>query len=190
MNKRIYLDPTPEIRRIGKIACGYKGNKFQLVIGSYPSRLDSYWDGGSRDYYSFVRYDSGKAMALGSNHPIFEANKPRELKELPIGCLLVKHTIFCGKDLGITIYSNTEDINNRLLPENPTDITENEKTVLEHTYGYKNSYAGKKHNRFRLARQKTGITRESWLTAKETLIEKKLLTKAGAITNKGRNAIA
>lgn len=53
----------------------------------------------------------------------------------------------------------------------------------------KASYNGFGDYRFREARRARGITREHWDEAKACLIAKKLLTKAGAITPEGRNAV-
>ena len=45
--------PDETIRKIVQAAFpDYSGKKFKLST-SIPSRLDSYWDGGSRDYYAF-----------------------------------------------------------------------------------------------------------------------------------------
>ena len=60
----------------------YRGKKFKLSA-SIPSRLDSYWDGGSRNYYAFYNLDQGKAFNVHSNHPIFEGNQPNHLERLP-----------------------------------------------------------------------------------------------------------
>lgn len=68
--------------------------------------------------------------------------------------------------------------------------TEDERTVLLYTRRYKGSYGRNRDIRFSYANRETGITRERWEAAKASCIERKLLTKAGAITPAGRNAIA
>lgn len=90
-------------------AIGYNGQKISYTLNEAPNELNSYWDGGSKDSYTFFNLDTLKAFQLPSNHPFFEADKPRTLNGLPPRVLLIKHTIFCGKDLGLTIYSNSED---------------------------------------------------------------------------------
>jgi len=70
------------------------------------------------------------------------------------------------------------------------ELTREEKIVLATTRAYKNTYGGESNIRFREAHHETGISAENWEAAKKHLISRKLLTKAGAITNEGRNAIS
>jgi len=92
----------------------HKGRKFYLST-SIPKSLDSYWDGGSRDFYGFYDLQTGKTLNVGSNHPFYEKDKPRQLSYLPSGAVLVKRSCFCGKWLSVTFYVNESDII-RLLP--------------------------------------------------------------------------
>lgn len=164
----------------------YRGRKFKLST-DIPTRIDSYWSGGSKSSFSFYELSTGKVLDVASNHPFFEAGNPRELDGLPPGIILVKHSIFCGKDMGITVYANSGDLTPMLPPK--AELTPHEKTVLEYTRSLKSSYAGIKNYRFVEAKRSTGIKLEEWEAAKATLIEKKLLNKRGAITPAGRNAI-
>jgi len=165
----------------------YKGRKIRIST-DIPTRLDSYWDGGSRDYYAFCSLDEKKAFSVSSNHPFYESENPTVLKRLPERILLVRHAIFCGQDLGITIFANASDMT-KFLPENENNLSEDEKTVLEFTSGLKSSYAGISNYRFKEAKECRGITLERWDAAKASLIQKKLLNKAGAINPDGRNAL-
>jgi len=165
----------------------YRGKKVKLS-SNIPKNLDSFWDGGSRNYYAFYSLVDGKVLTVQSNHPFFESDNPRVLKNLPFGLLLVEHTIYCGKDLGITIYVNADDMSKFYLPAS-TELTRNEKIVLIATKTLKNSYAGISNYRFRKANYLTKISAKNWNTAKNSLIEKKFLAKNGAITPRGRNAI-
>jgi hypothetical protein len=175
---------------IGKIVRatfpGYKGKKFKLST-DVPGRLDSYWDGGSRDYYAFYELSTGKQFSVSSNHPFFESHNPRKLDSLPNGIVLVKHSIFCGKDVGITIYVNPEQLTPLLPPKQ--EVSEHERIVLKYTSGLKSSYNGISNYRFYAAHRGEGISLNDWDTAKQSLIQKKLLNKAGAITAAGRNAL-
>lgn len=164
----------------------YKGRKFRLST-NIPSRIDSYWSGGSRDSFVFYELNSGQVLDVHSNHPIFEAGRPRDLESLPAGVVLVKRSIFCGKDMGIVIYANINDLT-PMIPAK-VELSENEKIVLQHTKSLKSSYAGIKNYRFHEAHRKTKITIEEWDEAKQSLINRKLLNRAGAITASGRNAI-
>jgi len=178
--------PDKMIRKIVKATFPqYKGRKFKLST-EIPSQLNSYWNGGSIDSYVFYELNTEKILNVGSNHPIFETRNPRDIKKIPIGIVIVKHSICCGKDAGITIYANNIDVVPMLLPV--INLTPEEKIVLEYTRYYKSSYAGIKNYRFHKAKI-TGISLEEWENAKASLIEKKMLNKRGAITSTGKNAI-
>ncbi len=92
-----------------------------------------------------------------------------------------------GKDHGITIYVNPENISKMLPPAEETPWEE--KVVLSATRSLKSSYGGIKDYRFYEASRETGITKPEWDKAKESLINKGMLNKSGAITDKGRNVI-
>lgn len=182
----VYIDkPDDTIKKIvGATFPEYKGRKFK-ISSNIPKRLDSYWSGGSRDYYAFYELSTDKAFLIASNHPAFEKYNQRDLDELPPGIVLVNHRISCGRDVGITIFANPVDIT-PLLPSH-TEVTDNEKIVLRYTVWLKPSYNGIKNYRFYEANRITGISLSDWEIAKQSLIEKKLLNKAGAITAAGRN---
>ncbi len=165
----------------------YNGKKFKIST-AVPHRLDSYWSGGSRDYFAFYCLPTTNIATVESNHPTFESDKPCKLDELPRGMLLVKHCYFCGKDMGITVYANKEDLTG-MLPKS-TPVTDNERIVLSYTSKYKSTYGGVKNLRFVEANRSTGVTEEDWNNAKASLIASKHLQKNGAITPKGRNAIS
>ena len=66
-------------------------------------------------------------------------------------------------------------------------FTADERTVLIATKSLKSSYGGVSNFRFHEANRSTGITLDRYNTAKSTLIGKKLLNAAGAVTIEGRN---
>ena len=166
----------------------YHGRKVQLSFNP-PKRLDSYWSGGSKTSYTFYHLDTKKVYAVETNHPFFEARMPRNLEDglLP-RLLLIAHVIFCGKDMGITIYANVKDLA-PILPETP-ELTDNECTVLKYTSRYKNSYAGRTNIRWQRAHEETKISRQVWQETQAGLRCRKLLAGSGAITAKGRNTLA
>jgi len=161
---------------------GYRGRKIALST-DVPKRLSSYWDGGSRDSFAFVELATGKAASVHSNHPFFEKGQPSELEALPAGFVLVMHSICCGKDCGITIYANADQIM-PLLPAATSELSADEKRVLYYTRSLKSSYAGISNYR----QHESGLSVEVWNAAKDSLISKGLLNKAGAITSSGKNA--
>lgn len=165
----------------------YTGKKVKIST-DIPSRIESYWDGGSRNYYVFYSIDSKKVQAVGQNHPMFNADKPNKLERLPERFLLVEECIFCGKNHGITIYANPSDLA-PMIEYKADELTDAERIVLSFTGHYKASYGGVPNIRYREAYRVHKIAPESWEGAKTDLIRKGMLDKRGAITMKGRNAI-
>jgi hypothetical protein len=162
----------------------YSGRTVRLKTLTLPMSVRSYWGGGSRDYYAFVRLGDKKTAAVHSNHPAFEPSQPSEVTSLPPGVVIVEHSIFCGKDHGITIYARPEDLNPALLAAPMPELSDDEKNCLDKTCGLKNSYGGESNIRFK----RSGMTLERWEAAKASLLAKGFINKAGAATNEGRNA--
>ena len=186
--KTIHLEHTDETANIGRKAFpGYTGRKFRVRVSDIPIDTRSYWGDGSRDYFVFVSLADSRASMPVPAQSAFDKRIPgAESVTIPEGFACVEHSIFCGKDMGLTIHINPANAAN-LLPA-PSEITDDEKTVLEYTATFKNSYGGRSNIRFIEARQDKGITTENWETAKASLIEKKMLKKNGSITPAGRNA--
>jgi hypothetical protein len=181
-----YVDKPDDIMKLIAQRIGYTGKKFKLST-DIPKTLNSYWDGGSREYYYFFDLKDGKMLTMPANHPMFD-KVPNKLDHLPKGVILVNNTIFCGKELGLTFYVNQEDLAPLLPnPESTEELTQFDKIVLAATRGLKSSYAGIPDYRFSEAAKETGITKDEWQKAKENMINKGYLNKAGAITPKGRN---
>jgi hypothetical protein len=87
----------------------YKGKKFMLRK-SEKYYMNNYWDGGTRDYVmgimiqdgimkSFVPDNSTSNPFKGASHADFE---------IPLNVIMVEHSIFCGKDVGISLIVHPE----------------------------------------------------------------------------------
>jgi hypothetical protein len=97
----------PEVKAIIRATFpAYRGRRinFSPDIPSYE--LDSYWFEGSRDYWAFYQPSTKKTWHLAGNHPWYERHNPRPVCDaMPQDVCLVRHTICCGQDCGITIYA-------------------------------------------------------------------------------------
>jgi hypothetical protein len=185
--------PTDNMKLVLKTTFpSYTGRKIKIVVDDFPTRIDSYWDGGSKTTYSFFDISSKRIYNVGSNHPMFERDKPRTMSRPLLGVILVAHSIFMGKDTGITFYVMQEDyewLAGSPQLEDPKELTDNQKIVLHYTKSLKSSYAGVKNYRFSEANRDRGIKLNDWNEAKDWLIKNGYLNAAGAITTKGRNVI-
>ncbi len=179
---------TKEVVEVAlKLFPSYSGRKFEVRVFQGPQRLDSCWSGGSRDYWALINLATGKMGFVPENGTPF-TDQIGELQSLPLNCVLGCHTIFCGKDLGITLYVHPDNIKCYQIEALDT-LTREEKIVLVATRCLKSSYAGISNYRFHEAHEDTGIILEDWNIAKASCQAKGLLNKAGAITESGRNAV-
>jgi hypothetical protein len=158
------------------------------------------WDGGTRETYRLVDLATGDEMPASDDFaPPDNSRKDREIVLKP-GYAVIRHSVFCGKDTGLTFYVHPSNAA-AMLPAS-VELPGFEKMVLEATCALKASYGGrdryemaKDNSRWEHYRAEYGLadgaafpTRAQWDEAKASLIAKGLLNKAGAVTVKGRNA--
>lgn len=168
---------------------GYTGRKYKLHVSDAPINCASYWDGGSRSYFRFINLASLEASQQLPAQSAFDTKIAGiDAVLVPPGFACIEHSIFMGKDGGITIHIPPENAAN-LLPA-PIILTQFEKIVLVATRGLKSSYNGIKDYRYQESHIQTGITHDEWCDAVMALMNRGLLSRAGAITPKGMNAIA
>jgi len=181
---------------IGKIVRAaypdYRGRTIQVAVTGGTLDLASYWEGGSRNYFVFVRFADLKAVPMPEQGPYDRPVAGADKYQMRPGIAVVKHTLFQGKDLGITIYVHPENVNPTALPapDTSSELSWAEVVVLVATTSYKSSYAGVKDYRFSEATRTVGITRAEWDAAKASLQAKRLLDGRGALTMDGKNAVA
>lgn len=177
---------APEVQSLVRTAFpGYSGKRFTVETFSGPMVLNSYWSGGSRDYWALVNMATGKVFTVPENGTPWTNPRGFKVGRLPLNLALVRHSK--GHYESTCVYVSPENIS-KYLPA-PAELSREEKIVLAATSGLKSSYAGIKDYRFHEANQMTGIPRSLWDSTKAELIGKGLLNKAGAITDAGRNAI-
>jgi len=186
----LHLEGTSDVQAMARRAFpDYGGRKFKLDYSGRPVNVTSYWDGGSRDYYVALDLATGRTLPVPQNGTPFDGGPVApDGVSVPPGYIIAEHSIFCGKDMGLTFYVHPDSATKFLPP--PSTITDDERTVLGATSSLRNTYAGETNIRFKRARRHNGITQERWNTASVSLVDAKLLNKAGAITTAGRNAIA
>jgi hypothetical protein len=179
MTKAIHLEPNMVPTHLRG---DYTGRKFRAVVcESVQIPADAgRWDGGSRDAYHVVALTDGTWRGL----------RPRGCAvPLQPGYAIVCHSIAMGTDAGLTFYVHPANAT-AMLPAH-VELTLIEEIVLRATCAYKASHGGR--DRYQIASEDSAgdafPTRDAWDRAKQTLAARGLLTKAGAITPAGRNAI-
>ena len=122
------INPDEFIRSlVSRAYPSYRGRKYRLRVSDAPINCASYWDGGSRDYFCFANLATGEVSSQvpaqsAFDKPISGAQDVR----LPSGFVCIEHSIFCGKDIGITIHVLPENAA-RLLP--PAEVSPWEQRV-------------------------------------------------------------
>lgn len=184
---KIYTN-HPDVKRIATAAYpNYTGRKFSIEVSNRPIDVCSSWEGGSKDYFVFLRLDNLKTWEMPQQSMYDAKVEGADRVSLVAGMVCVEHSIFCGKDMGITIYVHPD--NAPRFIENKPEVSIEEKIVLVFTRSYKNTYGGQTNIRYREAVRNTGISLSKWVEAIATLQEKGMLNKAGSITNEGKNII-
>ena len=168
----------------------YTGRKFKVQTAT-KYRLSNYWDGGTKNFAKFAKYENGwKVLPAPATTTDPFNGIAHATMDIPKNGLVVEHSIFCGKDAGITVYLHPEsEYLPKFLPAEKSILTREEKIVLAAIRTYKSSYAGVSNYRYHAAHRETGISLTAYEGAKSRLIEAGYLTRAGAITLKGRNTI-
>lgn len=108
----IKLKDHPAIERIVRKAFpDYKGRKFFVKEQSHSINVQSYWDGGSRDYFALVRLADNAILPIPTSHPYFDPKLPNAGQYEPReGFALVENSCFCGKWVGVTVYFHSADM--------------------------------------------------------------------------------
>lgn len=189
----IYLKPTdPAVAALLRVTFPTAHAK-DVAIRICPCggmSLTSYWSGGQRNYHAVIKLATMEVWHVPENgsgysavdHVFGPAGFPLELPAP--GFAVVTSTE--GHYHAVTIAIHAENAA-KLIPATP-EISWAERVVLVATRRLKSSYAGINDYRFHEASHYTGITRQEWDAAKSSLINRKMLNAAGAITTDGRNS--
>lgn len=185
--KTIHLEAKETPKHL-RNAFDYSGHKFQIRVADSVEvgGVDAYWSGGTRSQFALIHLGTGKTMPHGQN--VGNGLSPRNATVRLHGdnVAVVEHTIFCGKDLGLTFHIHPNNAA-ELLPA-PEELTAAEKIVLSATRSLKASYGGK--SRLQMVNDyKPIISKDDWEAATEDLKARKLLNARGAITAAGKNAV-
>lgn len=164
---------------------GENGRRVKAVVAERVTFSGTQWDEGNKTDYRLVNLADLQTVPI-PEQPYTQRSALHETPvELPPGVVCVTHNYYRGSD-SFTIYTRPENVFPAL--EAPEELSKDEMIVLVATRSLKSSYGGVSNYRFTEASRIARITLERWNTAKQSMIAKGYLNKAGAITTKGRNA--
>lgn len=87
---------------------GYTGRKFIVEFTESITFYNTNWSGGSRNEYAAINAN-GHMATLNVPAPWVNPVEGKTI-DLPPDVLIVRHTFFCGRDLGITIYAHVSNL--------------------------------------------------------------------------------
>ena len=104
MNQQIKLTSKEASPVVKLVFPNYTGRKFKVEFTDKVTFYDTNWGGGTKNSYAAIKSDG----TVGNLYAPAPWANPVEGKtvDLPVDILLVEHSIFCGKDMGITIYAH------------------------------------------------------------------------------------
>ena len=127
--RTVYPDrqDVPEVFR--RAFPGYRGRQFCVKSAESVTLDANYWSGGARYTYRGVDLVTGAVLPPDCD----EYGNPFVRPEVPTVALepnraIVCHKVFCGKDMGLTIYGHLANLA-KLLPK-PAELTGHERIVL------------------------------------------------------------
>ncbi len=164
----------------------FTGREVQVHITDHVQFTSTMWDEGYKRTYKKLRLADMAVDPVEQEQFMRRSEFHENTFTIPPGFVVVVY-VNCRGGPNLEIISPPENVTKILPP--PLELSDDEKTVLIATRSLKSSYAGVKDFRFHQAKEKRGITRERWDVAKASLIARKLLNAAGAVTTDGRNAI-
>ncbi len=103
------LNITPEnakklVKALAKKAYpDYTGRKFR-VCERKSYYMSDYWDSGSRNYCVAVNLSTGEIKEPSREAKIPWNNVAHASFDIPAGIGILERSIFCGKEIGITLY--------------------------------------------------------------------------------------
>lgn len=179
-NEMLYADTKDAtIKRVLE-ACAITNRNVSIEGATRIAMHGSRWDGGYKNEYYAVCLKTFEAKRV----PVDTFGSPE--CDIPTDAAIVVFH-YQGIRNSVSIYVHPDNLT-RMLPAG-NDVSDSEAIVLIWTAALKNTYAGETEIRFKRAKCQQGITRVDWDSAVESLKARKLLNKAGAITNDGRNAV-
>lgn len=145
--------------------------------------LQSFWDSGSKHNFYCFDMNGNDIPIIIQDAPLPFYNGPKADYIPTPDRFLIDHSIFGGKDMGLTVYLHPQSIMVKHLPApSKPDIQRNDLFVLTTIKAYKSSARPG-------AYREAGFTTEEVDKIKDRLYQQGYINKAGAITPAGRNIV-
>jgi hypothetical protein len=90
----------------------YRGRTFRVEATSEVTLFDLNWSGGSRSQYRTCTLAGEPIGSADKHNQVAPWNQTAEGQTVPVpqGAVCVRHSMFCGKDMGLTFYVHPADM--------------------------------------------------------------------------------
>jgi hypothetical protein len=90
----------------------YRGRKFRVYAAAHVTLHDLNWSGGSRSQYRTCTLAGEPIGSADKHNQVAPWNQTAEGQTVPVpqGAVCVRHSMFCGKDMGLSFYVNPADM--------------------------------------------------------------------------------
>lgn len=90
----------------------YDGRKFRVELADKITLYDLHWSGGTRNEYRTCTLEGRPVGGTDEYAAMAPWNDPAEGKTfpIPVGFVVAEHSIFMGKDMGITFTLNSRSL--------------------------------------------------------------------------------
>jgi hypothetical protein len=96
--------PAKEVKWLTSCAFSSKKRETRIVVTETVTFQNTFWDGGSKSEYRAVKLESGETAILDGKTVTLEP-----------GFAIVEHSVFCGKEVPLTVYLHPSNVTEKLL---------------------------------------------------------------------------
>ena len=107
--KSFYV-PAKEIRWLTDKAFSTRKRKVRISVEERVCFSNTFWDGGSRNQYKAVKLEDGSTASLLVGGSPWTAIAEGKSLDLEPGICIVEDTVFCGKDMCLTVHIHPSNL--------------------------------------------------------------------------------
>lgn len=107
--------PAKEVKWLTSCAFSSKKRETRIVVTETVTFQNTFWDGGSKSEYRAVKLESGETAILDVGSSPWTAIAEGKTVTLEPGFAIVEHSVFCGKEVLLTVYLHPSNVTEKLL---------------------------------------------------------------------------
>lgn len=180
-----YVKADEIVRKIMRAAFpDWKGREVEIKPHDGTINLASYWSGGSRSFFAFVRLSDLKSMGVPAqsmfDRPITGIDRYRMMP----GALVVEWSVYRGKRMTPIIYVHPENVSQVALPAPAVELD------LIHALGLLVTRRYISAARYKEFNQWTNASKAQYEAVRVDLQAMGLLKKNNSLTTEGKNVVS